>query len=259
MARVMPSQVVQTIDSLYPHARNNSPGHQLIGNSAKLQGVLNLLRKVPDELIALPSADYAEVILAQRTIDDTLAYWRSNISAVGHIAPVGAFDVMTVIRRALAKCSDEYPPSTTTELMFIKDDELRESIRQDIGNASRALIDNEWKAATVLAGAAIEALLHWRLKDPTPGPAAVQSAVRSLTGTKKMPFSDIDRWDLDQFIEVAVQLRLIEPDTSTAAKLAKNFRNLIHPGRAARLAQSCDRATAYSAIGALEHVIRDLS
>jgi hypothetical protein len=74
-----------------------------------------------------------------------------------------------------------------------------------------------------------------------------------------MPFSDIDRWDLDQFIEVAAQLKLIEPDTSTAAKLAKNFRNLIHPGRAARLAQTCDRATAYSAIGALEHAIRDLS
>jgi len=28
-------------------------------------------------------------------------------------------------------------------------------------------------------------------------------------------------------------------------------------GRAARLAQTCDRATAYSAIGALERVIRD--
>jgi hypothetical protein len=54
-------------------------------------------------------------------------------------------------------------------------------------------------------------------------------------------------------------LDLLRPDTSTAAKLAKNFRNLIHPGRAARLAQTCDRATAYSAIGALEHVIRDLS
>ena len=36
----------------------------------------------------------------------------------------------------------------------------------------------------------------------------------------------------------------------------QSFRNLIHPGRAARLAQTCDRATALSAIGALEHVVR---
>ena len=52
---------------------------------------------------------------------------------------------------------------------------------------------------------------------------------------------------------------LISPDTCNAARLARNFRNLIHPGRAARLAQVCDRATAYSAVGALEHVIRDLT
>ena len=76
---------------------------------------------------------------------------------------------------------------------------------------------------------------------------------------REMPLSDIDRWDLDQFIEVAAYLDLLTTDTCTAARLAKNFRNLIHPGRAARLAQTCDRATAYSAIGALEHVIRDLS
>jgi hypothetical protein len=115
----------------------------------------------------------------------------------------------------------------------------------------------EWKAATVLAGAAIEALLHWRLQEPPPDVAAVDRAVTLLK--KRMTFSDIDRWDLDQFIEVAAHLKLLEPDTYSAAKLAQNFRNLIHPGRAARLAQTCDRGTAYSAITALEHVVRDLS
>jgi hypothetical protein len=45
----------------------------------------------------------------------------------------------------------------------------------------------------------------------------------------------------------------------SAARFARSFRNLIHPGHAAWLAQTCDRATAYSAVGALEHVIRDLS
>ena len=65
------------------------------------------------------------------------------------------------IWRALAQCPDQYPPSpTTTELMFITDDALRNSIRGDIGAAERAFANFEWKAATVLAGAAIEALLH---------------------------------------------------------------------------------------------------
>ena len=143
--------------------------------------------------------------------------------------------------------------------MFIADPELRDSIRQDIGAATRALNNNEWKAATVLAGVAIEALLHWRLQEPSPGAAKVDGVVTALTGTRKLSFTDIDRWDLDQFIEVAAHTDLFTEDTCSAARLAKNFRNLIHPGRAARLAQTCDRATAYSAIGALEHVIRDLT
>src|SRR2546429_6882967 len=33
---------------------------------------------------------------------------------------------------------------------------------------------------------------------------------------------------------------------------------LIHPGRAQRLAQNCDRGTALSCVAALEHVVRDL-
>jgi hypothetical protein len=73
------------------------------------------------------------------------------------------------------------------------------------------------------------------------------------------PDSNIDRWELHHFIEVAGHLSLLKPDTCSAVRLARSFRNLIHPGRAARLGQTCDRATAYSAVGALEHVIRDLS
>jgi hypothetical protein len=73
------------------------------------------------------------------------------------------------------------------------------------------------------------------------------------------PDGDIDRWELRQFIEVAAHLDLLKTETCNAARLAQSFRNLILPGRAARLVQSCDRATAYTAIGALEHVMRDSS
>jgi hypothetical protein len=261
MARVMPSQVVQTIDDLFPHAAKNVRNADLsAGHSSQLLGILNLLKDVPDELITLTSADYSELILAESTIEEHLAHWRAR-GNVGNMAHVKGFDAVTVIRRALAKCPDEYPPSATTELLFINDAALRENIRRDLGAANRALNNAEWKAATVLAGAAIEALLHWRLQEPSPGPAAIQAAVTTLvqSGTISKPDSNIDRWELHHFIEVAAHLNLLKPDTCSAARLARSFRNLIHPGRAARLAQTCDRATAYSAIGALEHVIRDLT
>ena len=188
-----------------------------------------------------------------------MAIWRVR-GAVGDMAHVKGLDAITVVH-VLARCADEYPPSSTTELSFIKDNELRESIRRDAGAANRALNNAEWKAATVLAGATIEALLHWRLQEPPPDSVAIQSAVDALVAAKTFnePHKDPDRWQLHHFIEVAAHLNLIGSDTSSAARLAQNFRNLIHPGRAARLAQTCDRATAYSAIGALEHVIRDLT
>ena len=260
MARVVPSQVVQTIDDWFPRAKNNEQHVVLAGVRAPLAGMLNLLKVVPDELIVLAPADYAELILAKSAIEEYLARTTARDDH-GILAWVNNFDVATVIRRILTKCPDEYPPPTTTELLFIKDEKLRDSIRQDIGAATRALNNNEWKAATVLAGAAIEALLHWRLQEPSPGVAAAQTAGAALAASKKIspPDKNIDRWELHQFIEVAAHLKLLTQDTSSAAKLAQNFRNLIHPGRAARLAQTCDRATALSALAALEHVIRDLS
>jgi hypothetical protein len=176
------------------------------------------------------------------------------------MAYVKGFDAVTVIRRLLAKCPDEFP-STSIGLLFISDLALRDNIRADLGAVNRALSNGEWKAATVLSGATIEALLHWRLQESSPGPVAVNGAINLLVTNGKMskPHVNLDYWDLHHFIEVAGHLKLLSDDTCNAARLARNFRNLIHPGRVARLAQSCNRATAYSAAGALEHVIVDLT
>ena len=156
MARVMPSRIVATIDELFPHAvrnerRKNLPPHE----SPQLLGILNLLKDVPDELITLSSADYSELILAVSVIEDHLAHWRAR-GNVGAMSNLKGFDAVTVIRRAVAKCPDEYPPSTTTELLFINDPALQDNIRRDLGAVNRALSNAEWKAATVLAGATIE-------------------------------------------------------------------------------------------------------
>ena len=261
MSQVMPSQVVQTIDELFQHARNGIENENLTAShSSHLLGILTLVRSIPQTLIAVPPGNYSDLVLAISTMEMYLGIWSSGRTQ-GGMDYVKGQDAITVIRRVLALCPDEYPPTSTTDLLFIKEDDLRESIRNDIGTANRALTNAEWKAATVLAGACIEALLHWRLQEPSPGTATIKMTIDELVASKaisKNPNSNMDRWELHEFIEVANHLGLLKPDTTMAAKLAQHFRNLIHPGRAARLNQTCDRATAYSAIGALEHVIRDL-
>ena len=89
------------------------------------------------------------------------------------------------------------------------------------------------------------------------------TAVATLVGKtlKANPGADLEGpgWHLHEYVEVAAHMGVIKPDTATLVRLAKDFRNLIHPGRAARLGQKCDRATALGALAAVEAVARDLA
>lgn len=99
-----------------------------------------------------------------------------------------------------------------------------------------------------MAGAAVEALLLWAIQlDPT-----------KLAVVAQKPKGAPEDWGLSGLIDVASALGLIEANTATQAHLAKNFRNLIHPGRAQRTSEVCDRATALTALAAAELVVRDL-
>ena len=68
----------------------------------------------------------------------------------------------------------------------------------------------------------------------------------------------LDEWVLGEYTDVAAELGVITANTAVQARLAKDFRNLIHPGRAVRLRQACNRGTALSAFAAVEHVIGDI-
>jgi len=58
MGRITPSQVVQTIDDLFPHAAKNMRDAALsAGHSSQLLGIMSLLKDFPYDLIALSPAD----------------------------------------------------------------------------------------------------------------------------------------------------------------------------------------------------------
>jgi hypothetical protein len=159
------------------------------------------------------------------------------------------------------KCPESSPAPGTSELNFITDTDLRTNLRNDIGAINRALANGEWKAATVLAGSAAEALLLWALRQRPP--AAITSAIIAARTSGNMTANpdpnDLDRWNLHECIEVSAELGIIKPNTAKQTRLAKDFRNFIHPGVAQRLGEKCDRATALSAVAGMEHVVRDLT
>jgi hypothetical protein len=261
---------VTFIDQVFPWAKTQIPGTSHSNFLARehagaVAGLLELVTKIPDELLTLNAGDYGEFACGVAAIRDRLLLWQNqqnpNIPTYLSTVP-GVRDVnpVTLIRQALAKCPDESPAPGTSELSFITDTALRTNLRNDVGAINRALANGEWKAATVLAGSAAEALLLWALRQKLPADITTGiAAARSSGDLKTKPDADLDKWVLHEYLEVAANLGVIKPNTAKQTRLAKDFRNFIHPGVAQRLGEKCDRATALSAVAGMEHIVRDFT
>lgn len=266
MARIVPSQAVQVIDTLFAHLKDQNDSKEgrvslHPGDAGNVQAVLDVLDEIPSELLALGPAEYARFSVAASVLRNQVLEWnlRGNTGKLERIRGFGDLNPMTIVRRALAQCKDEPVYANSDELDFIPDADLRESIWIDITAVRRAMANQEWKAATVLAGAAIEALLLFALSaKPT---AEIANATKQLVASGALnsnPDSNIQKWNLNEYIHVSSHLGLITDSGKTQMLLAKDFRNLIHPGKSVRLGQVCDRGTAFTAVAAVEHALRDL-
>jgi hypothetical protein len=261
MPRVVPSQVVAFINSLWPTSRDLN--NITRGQAGQLSGLITLVDKIPSELLVMDTATYPTFVCATAYIGQKLATWirfPDRGHDLGFMPGATQMNPVTEIRDALAKCRDEPLGSATSKLHFIPDPELRRNLLIDINAIDRALSNSEWKAATVLAGSMIEALLLWDILNRRKAafPSAVSTLVINKTFSKQPP-GDLEDWVLHHYIEVTAHLGVIKPDTAKEARLAKDFRNLIHPGRAQRIGQICDRGTALLSVAALDHIVRDLS
>jgi hypothetical protein len=251
MARIVPSQIVALIDQNLTEATHLTEATLIVSHAsvAGLTGITRLIDELPTELLTISGGDYSDFVCGVEAIRNSVAFWQHKGVGQIQVAAIRGKNILVMLRELLAKCPDQTPSLATAELAFIADGVLRDSVRLDISTATSALHNGEWKAATVLAGAAAEALLLW----------AVTKNASSLSTLAQKPKGSPEDWGLGDYIAVASSLNLIKSDTATLASLAKNFRNLIHPGRAQRLGEVCDRATALTALAAVESVVRDLS
>jgi hypothetical protein len=243
MPRVLPSQVIPAIDSLFGANRNELDG-RVITNlyRAEVQTLLALLDEVPGELIDLPAAEYLEFTRCRAVLATTLVRWNA-----GDVAPardVGGKDAVERIRRLMKKCRDELPPPAP-ELPFIADPDVRLGIEDRIHAAWTDFNAREWMGATVFAGAALEALLLWALKQ-----------VKQVVEAPKRPLDDLQ---LAELIRFAVKNGVIDQASEQQASLARDARNLVHPGKALRSGEACNKTTALTALAAVYRVIDELA
>lgn len=270
MPRVVPSQIVSLIDTLFPQFSLNSKDRKQWLNLAidrcyPLRTLIDLIDQMPPQVIVLDSQDYSifsSAIAAIRTVLEHPKHLGHGYVGV-EVSPLsefGGLNPVAYLRDLLCKCPDEFPESGTSDLSFIEDKDFRESLRNDISAINRALVNSEWKGATVLAGSVLEAVLYWAIK--TKSTADIDQVTNSLYESElinKKPASNaLDTWHLAEYIEVARELKLVKKASAAQAKVAKDFRNLIHPGRTIRAKQTCNRGTAFSTVGAMDLVIEDI-
>jgi hypothetical protein len=250
LPKVIPSQIVALIDSVYPAIKTHSNMQVYSGDAAVLAAIINLVDDVPEELLTISGEDYSDFVFALESMGAAIDRWNQR---GGDDPPRNHKNKspVVVVREALSLCPDSSPSQATSAILFIEDASLRDSIRLDMSSASDALHRGDFKSATVLAGAAIEALLLWRIVK-----AGITSPPIGILNRKT---GHPDEWTLADYILVSKHEGFIKPNTVKQVELAQGFRNLIHPGRSRRLNEICDRATALSALAGAEQVIRDFS
>jgi hypothetical protein len=206
----------------------------------QVHALLSMLDEVPPALIDLNAHDYLEFSQCRAVLATKLPAWN-----LGDIAPansVGGKDVIERIRRLMLKCRDQLPPPEP-ELPFIAEDDTRLGIEDRIRAAWIDFNAREWMGATILAGHVIEALLLWALKKKG-----------GATPFKKSP----DELRLHDLIAEAEKRALITLECKQLADLAKDARNLIHPGKATRSGTTCSKATALTALSAVYKIAEGL-
>lgn len=241
MPKVLPSQIVEAIDSLFGAGRNELDGGAVRHVfRAEVHALLLLLDEVPRELVDLGFREYLEFTRCRAVLATTLVRW--NLGDIVPARDVGGKDAVERVRRLMKQCQDELPPAEP-ELPFISDVDIRLGIEDRIHAAWTDFNVREWMGATVFAGAALEALLLWALKRTT------------LAEASKRPLDSLHLADL---IGLAVKKRVIDASCEKQASLAKDARNLIHPGNALRSGEVCNKTTALTAITAVYRVIDEL-
>ena len=127
---------------------------------------------------------------------------------------------------------------------FITDDRLRDSLNVDYNELVAAMENRCWKAALVLAGSIVEAVILDTL---------LASDLQARTNVDPLKLV------LANAIDLAKKDGFISQRTSELASVVRDYRNVIHPGRLLRTQDSPDEQTAIVARSLVDVIAKEIS
>lgn len=146
--------------------------------------------------------------------------------------------------------SSQTPLTETRSFHFVADSGIRKILERDYFEVQKTVLTNSWKSAMLLSGGSIEAILLDLLhKD--------ESAAKS--SSKAPAETNLDRWHLNDLIEVAVETKLVSSAVAKLSHSVREYRNLIHPGVEIRGNLKVEPEEAKIAVEVLNILIRELS
>ncbi|HEX7490445.1 MAG TPA: hypothetical protein VF337_01935 [Candidatus Limnocylindrales bacterium] len=127
---------------------------------------------------------------------------------------------------------------------FVADDDLRASLEADAIEMNVCLQNKAYKAAHVMAGSIVEAVL-----------------VHHLQSTNYTPPGNKQLFELSfgQLIDAARTQKVLSDRAAALSSVIKDYRNLIHPGRLIRLGEKVDGSTADVAKALVDIVANEIA
>lgn len=140
----------------------------------------------------------------------------------------------------------------TVQFAFINDPQLGAMLQRDYLEIQRSIIVENWKSVLILSGGLIETMLL----DVLNGRSAL--AVSSTKAPSKNP-QDINRWSLNNLIEVSIDINLVPKLVGTLSHSVREYRNLIHPGVELRSGLKVEPEEAEIAVQVVKLIVRELT
>jgi len=126
------------------------------------------------------------------------------------------------------------------------------NLNKDIKEAKKCFRNNAFKATMVLCGSVLELALLDRLSIDT------SIARRTYTQLMNKRAPRIERWSLDEMLQVSRRLNFLSRETYQLCHLLRGYRNLIHPAVSRRASIIPNQSRAQRSLEAIRQALGDL-